>query len=216
MPTRKIPQTITEEEFTKVIIEFSKSKGEVSEYTIFCKAKWILQLLMILYMGLRPNEARLIQIKHIDFEKKRVFIPASNCKTKQNDYVPIPKTIYDPLWNYLKLRSKLFKGNIYLFSARGRRGFSDRNLLSKKFNRTLKKLRISKTSYVDKSGFERMDKNLYSLRHSFGTRAYEKFKDIRKTAIVMRHKDLKCRSTLVYIHTSQNKTREDLFKELEL
>lgn len=212
---KRIPQIITLQEFRRIIKYIILEQPIASDYFYgkYCKMKWILQLLMIYFMGLRPQEARLIQIKHIDFKKKRVFIPAANNKIRNDDYVPIPSVVYEPLWIFLKMRSSQFKDSPWLFASKGRQGHSDRNYLSKKFCKILKRLGISQESKLDKAGFVRMNKNLYSLRHSFGTAVYEATKDVRQTAIALRHKDHLCRCAMVYIHTSDDQTREDIFKK---
>lgn len=214
---KQTPNIITLEELKKIVRFIMDEKDSCSDlaYSKYCKAKWILMIYLIYFLGLRPNEARLIEINHIDFKKKVLYIPSKNVKTHDDDIVPIPYFIYPALWNFLKIRCNHFHNNKYLFSAKGRRGFSDRNYLGKKFNEILSRLQISRVVYNDIAGKKRMSKNLYSCRHSFGTRVYQSTDgNVKKVATALRHHDSNYRSAMVYVRMSENESREKVFEEL--
>lgn len=210
---RRIPQIITKKELGRIIECIINEQAACPQFSNYYKAKHILQILFMYFLGLRYNEVRTIEIKNIDFKKKQIYLPAKYVKTRQDDDMPVPDFLYSTMINFLKLRCKLFHKNPYLFPNKNGR-IDDRNYLSKKFCDILKKLNISKLSYEDKSGFKRMSKNLYSLRHSFGTFVYDKTHDIKKTAIALRHHDSLLRCASRYVHISENKTRQDIFKEI--
>ncbi len=46
-------------------------------------------LQMIYYCALRPKELRLLQFKHILFDRKLLFVPADISKNKSDDYIPL-------------------------------------------------------------------------------------------------------------------------------
>ena len=85
------------------------------------------------------------------------------------------------------------------------------------FKKSVKDAGLLQYSYTDKQNKPRYNLTLYSLRHSFATLCYSKTKDIRKTAVMLRHRDFMCRSTLIYIHTAENldkrKLLDEIFKE---
>lgn len=213
---KQSPNIITHEEFQKVVKFIIEERDSCSDiwYSKFCKIKWIMQLYFIYYLGLRPNEARLIELKHVDLEKKTIYIPSKNAKTKNDDIVPIPNFIYGPLVRFMRLRQLYFHGNPYLFSSKSRKGITDRNYLSLKFRLILLKIGISKVTYVDILNKKRKNKNLYSLRHAFGARVWESTHDLIKTANALRHHDDSFRTAMVYSHINEDEMREDTFKEI--
>ena len=67
----------------------------------------------IYYSGLRPqSEARLIQVKHILFERNLLFVPASISKNKIDDYIPMSDGLVS------MLRDRVGQpGNNYIFGG---------------------------------------------------------------------------------------------------
>lgn len=52
----------------------------------------------IYYTGTRPkSEARLLQVKHILFDRKLLFVPGSISKNKKDDYIPMAPELIDML-----------------------------------------------------------------------------------------------------------------------
>jgi integrase len=63
---------------------------------------------------IRPNsELRLVQVKHIDFERHRIAIPASDSKNRTYMKVVVP----DCMWNEIE-KFKSYPSNYYIFSAK--------------------------------------------------------------------------------------------------
>ncbi len=48
---------------------------------------------IIYYTYMRPKEIRLLQVKHIDFINRKIYIPESNAKNNKGQYVTIPNAL---------------------------------------------------------------------------------------------------------------------------
>jgi integrase len=217
MPKKRIPQSISEEELKKIILAILKGNPKyknLSKEKKFIRLRNIFMIFIQYYMGLRPKEARKIKLKHIDFQNKILFIPAENNKQRNQDNMPIPDIVFNVLLNYIYELKKIFKNSIWLFPNKYGNDCIDRGSHIRFFTLALLKSNLLQKSYCDKQNNLRNNLTLYSLRHSFGTNVYSKLKDIKKTASLLRHYDFQCRSTLIYIHTTQNQNRRDLFAEV--
>jgi len=204
---------INEEELLTIIKELVSSKFSTTK-AIFFRVNIATQLLFMYYLGLRPNSVRLIEIKRIDFKNRKLFIPRSNIKTRQDDTFIIPEKLYNFLIAYLRLRSKNIHRNSFLFPSPYTEQPLDRNTISSKIRKIMKRINLSQLSFIDKAGFNRMSKNLYSLRHSFATRVYEKTRDVRATAIMLGHTDIMMRQACRYIHISRTEDRLKITKAM--
>lgn len=220
MVKKRIPQTISEKDLFRIInFILIKAKKSPSAYKRFTGYRDSTIIFLCYFMGLRPKECKNIRVEDINFEEHTLFIPAMNNKQRNSDSFPIPDFCLNVILSYLDKRQEFFRTKEgWLFPAmdiRTRRIKEiSRGTLMRNFSLVLKKLGLLRVSYIDKQGHRKVNLTLYSLRHSFGTNVYSKNRDIRKTAVLLRHYDFLCRSTMVYIHTTQNKTREDLFKEV--
>ncbi len=170
-----------------------------------------MMLILQYYLGLRPMEARCIKLAHI--KNKILYIPAENNKQRFQDTLPIPYFIYMKLISYINFRNKFFSNKDYLFPKKDNLPL-DRGSHIRFFNFILKKCNLYQKSYNDKKNNARGNLTLNSLRHSFGTFAYSKLHDIKQVACLLRHHDFLCRSTLIYIHTDENRNKLDLFDEI--
>lgn len=73
----------------------------------------------IFYTLARPKEIRFLQVKHIEFESDRIYIPGEAAKGKVGEYVDI----YAPLKEVIKERKLLqYPPDYYLFSTDGKPG----------------------------------------------------------------------------------------------
>lgn len=202
---KKIPSTITEEQLKKILAEILKRKNFVAKRNA-------LMIVLSYYLGLRPKETRCIKIHDINFEEKNIFIPAENNKQRNEDYFPVPDFILKPIFNYIK---KIPKKTPWLFPNKN--NFQqplDRSTHRKFFNKAITKTGMNKISYIDAQGKPRHSLTLYSLRHSFGTFAYMKLKDIPKTSSLLRQYDFSFRTTLRYIHTANKIQRKTIMSEI--
>lgn len=209
---KRIPQPITREDLKKIIITILTEKTHYQFYQI----RNAFMFYLAWNLGLRPKEVFSIRLEHIDLERGRLYIPASNNKQHQQDYMPLPKFLIYSLSRYLQQRGefltfrKNWLDNPYLFPSNYNR-YLDRSMLSRILRAALKKAGLYQVSYIDSRGKKRANKNLYSLRHGFGTESYNKL-GLLKTKILMRHKWIG--STLTYIHISEQESREKLIEEL--
>ena len=216
---KKIPQIISEEDIQKIfhaIINEKRAYNGGKKIYYFRKFRNCMIFFLMYYLGLRPKASYAIKIEHIDLERGTLFIPASNNKQRNSDLIPLPEFVYNTLFRYIKKRNKLFEDSEWLFPSDHWRskGHLDHSVVCKIFKDAARDTKLLNTSYVDAQGHKRANFTPYNLRHSFGSKAYEKTKDIKKTAFLLIQYDWQCRSALVYIHTTQNKNRIDLFNEL--
>jgi len=172
---------------------------------------------MILFsyiLGLRPKECYCAEIKHLDLINNYIYIPSKNNKQRQDDFIPIPNFLLEKLIYYLKLRNKYHKNSKWLFPNR-----KDEHITLFHFHwilrEALKKSDKCFIKYFDKKGIPRYNLNLYSLRHGFGTKVMKKTDlNLFKTAIALRHKDSKLRTTMKYVHIVDSFERKNIMIEV--
>jgi len=213
---KRIPQILSQQEIRKIIdfILSEKKKYRITEYQRFLRARNCVMILLQFLLGLRPKEVYDARMSYLLPDTREFYIPAQNNKQRQQDTIPIPEFIFEKIAAYLAIRNKFFSSSPWLFPSTRPRGRLDRSSLSKLFRKILKQLGLYRVSYIDTKGMSRGNVTLYSLRHSFGSFVYDKTKDIRKTALLLRQYDWQCRSALIYIHTTQNTSRLELLKEI--
>lgn len=169
------------------------------------------------WSGLRPSECLDAKVDYLNLDKKTFYIPAMSNKQRFEDTIYLPGFIIDKLYYYLSLRHKLFPNNDWLFPIKhglNKNGKVSMSTMIRTFRKALREAGLLKVSYVDKQNGSRYNFHLYSLRHSYGTIVYSRTKDIRKTASLLRHRDGMARTTLTYIHTTQNLGNKQLISEV--
>ena len=206
---KKIPKPITETELRKIINAIINSKGNQ-----FNKIRNSFMIYFAYKLGLRPKETYNCELKHINLTEKKLFIPGENNKERQQDIIPLPDFLINNLKNYLKIRSLTFPENKYLFPTKSKRQRLDRSYQSKILRNALKKADLYFINFYDKIGRGKGNLTLYSLRHGFGTFIWKKTKDIKKTAIMLRHKDIMMRTTMIYIHLTEDEERKEISNEI--
>lgn len=209
---RRVPQIITDEQLQRIIVETLKSSGQCSKK--FVPMRNITMFLMSYYMGLRPGEIRLMKISEIDFDNGTLFLKAENNKQRneENDF-PMPRFMTNLLFNYVKKIP--FKTEWLFPSFRHPNKPIDSRNHQRAFTDVAKRLNLLRVSYIDGQNKPRYNLTLYSFRHRFGDYCYEKFcYDIQKTALMLRHYDMSCRTTLRYVHTASRVKRRELMNEL--
>jgi site-specific recombinase XerD len=101
----------------------------------------------IYYTATRPkSEARLLQVKHILFDRKLLFVPAAISKNKKDDYIPIG----DELLKIIEDRNKL-PGEYYIFGGKQPRS---QNYYASKYKPFKDKMKLG------------ADYTIYSWKHS--------------------------------------------------
>jgi integrase len=203
---KKIPQVISEEEFNRAITIYYKDKP------CFTRMRNCLLFSLCMFMGLRPKEAKNIQMQHINFVEKQIYIPADSNKQRNQDLMPMPQFIVEKLKKYITIRNRLFDSQ-YLFPS-NRGGEIERGTLMRAFSKMIKLAGLSQISYTDKQGNKRRNISIYSLRHSFGTNVMHEYKDNKIVAKALRHYDPQCRSTYVYIHTDAQVSRKEILERV--
>ncbi len=216
---KKIPQAITEEDFNKItsaILTEPKPKNIGPEIFYFRQFRNCMMFFLMFYLGLRPKECYAAKLDYLNLDKETLFIPAENNKQRNSDFIPLPNFILPILVKYLEVRNSLFKISSWLFPSDNWKHNShlDTCFVAGVFKRAVKKANLYQIGYIDPNGRKIPTLTPYSLRHSFGSRVYEKTHDIKKTANLLRQYDWQCRSALIYIHTTQNKGRKELLDEI--
>lgn len=210
---KKIPQFLTKEEFNFLIKSYlNNSERALSNRDKYARLRNVVIFSICFYMGFRPKEAKDIKISHIDLEKKEIYIPAENNKQRNQDVYPIPEIIFPLIKIYLRFRNS--KSEWVFPSGRNQNKPIYRGTLIRAFEKAIIYSDFKKISYTDKRGNKRRNLSIYSLRHSFGTKAMNKLKDVKQVAKVMRHYDEKCRSTYVYIHTDNMASRKEMLDKV--
>lgn len=214
--SKKIPQILTEKEFKTLIcnyIDFSKRRLSLMEQ--FARIRNVIVFSICFYMGFRPKEAKNIKVDDLSLAQKEVYISAENNKQRNQDTYPVPEILIPMIRDYLKIRKNEKIESEWLFpSLRNLNKPIYRGTLIRAFERAITQSKFKRISYVDKQGNKRRNLSIYSLRHSFGTKAMHKLKDIKQVARVMRHYDPQCRSTYVYIHTDNMRSRKQMIEQI--
>lgn len=211
------PQPLTDEEFRRLIDEIMKVKPFCKnvELALFNSWKFATMLWFHYYLGLRPRCVRLIEIRHIDFRNKTLFVPAMNAKMRVADTFPIPDVLYKKLMVWLKIRCKISHNSKWLFpSSRFPFGCIDKNYLGEKVRKILKKLNISKISWLDNAGSMHYNKCLYSVRHGFGLRVWKKTHNIKYVQIMLGQHDKLMRSVSRYVMMSEDEERGQILQKV--
>ena len=218
MARKKIPSPVRKNELNKILYGILDN-GSGYKKDLFIRLRNVFMVYFAYCLGLRPGECFRAKIEHINLEKQEMYIPASHNKQRQSDLLFFPDFLIPQLEAYLKERNKRFPESEWMFPTRSidrgdAKGRMERSQFGKIFRDAIKKAGLYQVSYIDAQGLKRANLNVYSLRHGFGTRCYEKTKDLKQTSILMRHKDCSMRSTLMYVHLSEDKERKRLINEV--
>jgi len=216
---KRIPKIITPEELETILRFIIKPKNSrrPTPQENFTRLRNCLALYLMYYLGLRPKESIAIELRHINFEKKMLFIPAQNNKQRNADIMPIPDFILEKIIFFVKLTKSQKIDSEWLFPSihwKSKEGRATRSVYTKSFKDALIDADMLQTSYIDGQNNPRYNITLYSLRHSFGTLVLRKTKNYKKTAKALRHYDDQCRSVLIYDHTTDHIDRENILQEV--
>lgn len=214
---KKIPQIFDEKLFRATMKTYLKESKNSSLFRRFSRMRNVVIFYICYYQGFRPKESQCIEMSHLIFKQKEVYIPAQNNKQRNQDMFPISDFVINLIKEYLRVRNKFLKGkkSKWLFpSTRTAENPIYRGTLIRGFTKAIEMQGIKQVSYVDTQGKRRLNFSIYSLRHSFGTNAMGKMKDIKQVAKVLRHYDPKCRSTYIYVHTDAVASRKELLNSV--
>ncbi len=203
-------QPISEYQFQKLLEEVAKEKN----FRIRLRDTLFYELMY--YLGLRPMEARCIEIPHINFLEKKIFIPADHNKERQADDIFIPDFIWNRILDYLQKR-KIKSHWLFpclLHHSKEKDIVQDSRCQQRDFTNRLKRLGFIHVNYVDRQGIPRYNLNLYSFRKRFGTFAYKKTRCPQTTALLLRQYDKQLKSVWRYVFAVQKEERKQLMQEL--
>jgi integrase/recombinase XerD len=133
-----------------------------------------LMLKTVYELGCRVGEFVRIQLKHIDFNRSSVLIPAENTKTGRRRVSHLPRGLVNEIASMLKVKGRMAKrsGRIknpeeYLFHPPGRRRrhYSE-NRLRQVFKRYVEKAGLDREYGTDAKGRKLHQLTIHSLRHS--------------------------------------------------
>lgn len=137
--------------------------------------------------GFRMNELRMLKISDVDLGRKQVHIRMG--KGKKSRYVVLSNLLIQSFAKYLNQ----VKPQVYLFE-----GQTVGEPMGERSIQYIIKEALQKTSI-------RKDVSMHTLRHSFATHLLEDGIDIHSIQHLLGHSDI--RTTIVYLHVAQIKTR---------
>ncbi len=186
----KLPSYMNDEEVAK----FLKAIEE-TEFKSYAKAKNRLLIKLILYTGMRVSEALGIKLNDMSEDKNLLIFKITGKGNKQRIAMIQKKYIETDLEKWLEIN----KHPSLLFSSR-----------------SAKKLSQSYVSYVMdkilKTAGIRKDKNgAHMLRHTFGTKLYQKNKDLILVQEALGHADIN--TSRIYTHFDKDRLKKatDIF-----
>ena len=137
--------------------------------------------------GLRMNELRMLKISDVDLDRKQVHIRMG--KGKKSRYVVLSNLLIQTFTKYLNE----VKPQVYLFE-----GQTVGEPMGERSIQYVIKEALQKTSI-------RKEVSMHTLRHSFATHLLEDGIDIHSIQMLLGHSDI--RTTIIYLHVAQVKTR---------
>jgi len=137
--------------------------------------------------GLRMNELRMLKIADVDLQRKQVHIRMG--KGKKSRYVVLSNLLIQSFEKYVKQ----VKPQVYLFE-----GQIPGEPMGERSIQYVIKEALQKTSI-------RKQVSMHTLRHSFATHLLEDGIDIHSIQHLLGHSDI--RTTIIYLHVAQIKTR---------
>ncbi|MFM9986712.1 MAG: tyrosine-type recombinase/integrase [Flavobacteriales bacterium] len=163
------------------------SKEEVSSLLLACVNRKHRAMLMLTYCcGLRSGELLQLEPRHIDSSRKILIIEMA--KGRKDRMVPLPDKMLDQLREYWK-ENKPLK---YLFEGEE----PGKPYHARSFQQVFKRA-------LERSGINKPNATLHSLRHSFATHHLEKGTDLRYIQELLGHASSK--TTEIYTHVSATK-----------
>lgn len=168
----------------KVVAVFSQS--EIVNFLSSCRNVWEKNIFTLLYSsGIRIGEVVNLQISHIDFERKAIFIASG--KGGHARYA----LLADKTAVLLKQYIEIYNPKSYLFfSHKGKDVAVSERAIQAAFQK------IRKLAGIQKYG------TVHTLRHSFATHLLEDGYGLVYIQKLLGHADIK--TTLVYLHVSPN------------
>jgi len=133
-----------------------------------------LMLRVIYHLGCRVGEFVRIQVKHLDFNRSSVFIPADNTKTGHKRTSHLPAGVMNEIKSMLRREGRMLKRSdnvsnqeefLFMRSRRTGKRYSE-NRIRQIFQRYVMKAGFSREYGVDSKGRKLHQITIHSLRHS--------------------------------------------------
>lgn len=213
---RKLPPALNDNQIAELVKhELQKDYIHKRKKYIFLNIRNATMIQFGALTGCRPGEIRGLKFVDLDFENRRIYIPGENNKLQQQAVVLMPEPLVEILVQYFIFRQVYFAESEWVFPNQTG-GKIDRSTFARIFRDALRRANLYKVNFIDAQGLKRANFNPYSLRHSFGTKVFNRTGDLRKTQACMRHKDIN--STIKYIHVNDEDIRmkvvADIFNDL--
>ncbi len=145
--------------------------------------------------ALRTDELCNLKIKHLDLNKKEVFIEKP-LKHSQPQAIPLSKSLVRILEQYLAKRKGATEGEEFLFPTKMGKKYHPNNFATHIFRPIAR--------------FAGFDIRYYTLRHSRATNLLKQGLEIGWVRRITRHKNIN--NVLKYIHLSSDDIREEMEK----
>jgi len=191
----KIPIILTREELMRLI---AVPEGDIeianNDHQRFNAIRNTAILRLLCSTGLRIQELANLNLGNVFPQEKRIKVRRG--KRGNDDYVPV---VSEVIWKSLERYERIIEtipgtGGAYFVGWNGQR------ILPRQVGRHLK----------DYAARAKISKNVHphTLRHYFGTLFYKATRDLVKTQLALRHKDIS--STMIYVYIEKESVIEGL------
>ena len=204
--TKHLPKIFTEEEFEKIIEHILNKKDRPNtQMAEFIRWRDAIAIAIMYYCGLRPAEALELQWKDIDFKEGLIYVRPYINKRKNDLPAIITPPAEQSLKEYKKAISKIGIKTDFLFPSLWTWEPIRTNSFGRKFNHYLKEMKLVDVEYYTKQGLPKYSRDLYSLRHSFGTKVFKKTGSELSTSRMLRHTQVASASVYTHLDTDYKK-----------
>jgi integrase len=213
MPKRKHHTTVWSKNINR---NFSDEELE-KFFSVVSNKKHLICFKLQAYLGLRISEAVSVNIKDIDFERRKLRV--WSFKTKEMDFLHLHDKIFESIQTWVRIQhSEIEKHDGFLIFSCGGKTHMSRDTMRHIFKTYLKKVKLD-DCYVElyttgnqchgKASSRKLYRlSTHSLRHYYITKIYKKTLNPVVTQKCARHREFK--STSYYINLDPKDTIEAL------
>lgn len=175
---RRLPNFLPDDEPEKLLAATTRQRDR-------------LMLLLMLYCGLRVSEMRKLQIPHLDFKRRSLWV--RHGKGDKDRVVPLPRKLVGPLRAWVGARTAG-----YVFPSP--RGDGSKPLSSRAVQRLMKRLAVAAGL---PNALEPRRVRPHALRHSYATRLLRTGADIIEVRDLLGHGSVA--TTQIYLHSDSER-----------
>ncbi len=183
----KVPKRVNVPFNIKEINEVLNTVNEKNDF-LTLRNKLIVELLYS--TGMRRNELITLKIKDVDLEQENIKVLGKRDKER---YIPLLKSVQNPIRKYIKIRKEFSQQNDYLFITE-----KEKKLYGTLVYRVINNYFSTVSSKVKKSP--------HVLRHAFATHLLNEGADLNAVKELLGHASLA--STQVYTNSSLKKIKQ--------